>query len=160
MVGSITTCELVRAMLHRWAHSSRTSSWRMPTRPPLLQLSPCSSVRPEPHPSQWSGRSVGRRPYLMATLSSHSSLVSSVPENLSGMVESHAPVAVAHSINFLTFRGGRSMRAMWKATSPSRRVFRCFAPAAQTVFRCASTLIGSLRMRVPVSMPVDSTDTE
>lgn len=59
----------------------------------------------------------------MAMLSSHSSLVSSVPENLSGMVDSHGPVAVAHSIHFCTFGGDFSMRSVWKATSPLRQIF-------------------------------------
>ena len=41
----------------------------------------------------------------MATLSNHSSLVSSVPENLSSVVESHAPVMAAHLIRFNFWRG-------------------------------------------------------
>lgn len=113
MVGLIMTCESVRTMPHKWAHLFHTSSWQMLMSLLLLQLSPCSSIRPVPQLSHWSGRLMRRRLYLMVMLSSHSFLVSLVPENLSGIVKSHAPAAVARSIHFLTLGNDLSMRAVW-----------------------------------------------
>lgn len=134
MIGLIIIHESVRAMPHRWTHFLHMSSWQMPTSLPLLQLTPCFSASPVQHPSLWSGRLMGDLLYLMPMLSIPLSLVSSVPENLPRMVDSHALAAVACSIHFLNLG---NMRVVWKATSPMCWFFRCAAPAAWTQLWCA-----------------------
>lgn len=70
--------------------------------------------------SQLEGRCGGWQPYLKEMLLSHSVLVSSVPEQQSGMVVSQALVAPVRSRHFFTFSGEHARRAWKSAPSPSQ----------------------------------------
>ena len=89
--------------------SSLTSSWRMETNPPFLQLSACLTLNPEPQPSQCWGKSSTFRLRQIRALSTNSCQDKRVSPRTSGRTVSQLPFLSLRSYHLRSSLGAAAL---------------------------------------------------